>query len=156
MLIFPDAYWKVAVKINSREPAKTMAGIQEVWKKFSPDYPMEYQFLDENIDKMYVAEDKLSKLLWIFTTVAIFIGCLGLFGLATYAAEQRIKEVGIRKVLGADVGNLVMLLSRDFLLLVGIASVLAVPIAWWTMQNWWWILPIGYSVGFWRSNHFIV
>ena len=113
-----------------------MAGIQEVWKKFSPEYPLEYQFLDENINKMYVAEAKLSTLLWIFTALAIFVGCLGLFGLATYAAEQRIKEIGIRKVLGAGVGNLVILLSRDFLLLVGIAAVLAVPLAWWLMQNW--------------------
>jgi len=134
--IYPDAYWKVAVKINAREQAKTMAGIQEVWKKFSPEYPLEYQFLDENINKMYVAEAKLSTLLWIFTALAIFVGCLGLFGLATYAAEQRIKEIGIRKVLGAGVGNLVILLSRDFLLLVGIAAVLAVPLAWWLMQNW--------------------
>lgn len=134
--IFPNAYWKVAVKINTREQAKTMAGIQGVWKKFSPDYPLEYRFLDENIDKMYVAENKLSTLLWIFTAAAIFVGCLGLFGLATYAAEQRIKEVGIRKVLGANVANLVLLLSRDFLMLVGLASVLAIPLAWWAMQNW--------------------
>lgn len=134
--IFPDAYWKVALKINPRESAKTLAGIQEVWKRFSPDYPLEYQFLDENINKMYVAEDKLSTLLWIFTLMAIFVGCLGLFGLATYAAEQRIKEIGIRKVLGAGVAHLVVLLSRDFLMLVGIAAVLAIPLAWWVMQNW--------------------
>lgn len=134
--IFPDAYWKVALKINTKDASQTIAAVETVWKKFSPEFPMDYQFLDENFDKMYLSENKLSALLWIFTALAILVGCLGLFGLATYAAEQRVKEIGIRKVLGAGVHQLVVLLAKDFILLVVVASFIAIPIAWWSMHSW--------------------
>ncbi|WP_224998671.1 ABC transporter permease [Cesiribacter sp. SM1] len=151
--IYPGAYWKVAVKIETASASDAIAGVKGVWQQFSPDYPLEYNFLDESFGKMYKAEDKLKTLLWIFTGLAIFIGCLGLFGLAAYAAERRIKEIGIRKVLGASEQNIVMLLSGDFVKLVLISILIASPIAWYFMQQWlqdfayrinisWWIFAL--------------
>jgi len=134
--IYPNAAWKVAVKLKPGTISQSIAHIEKVWNSYSPDYPISYGFLDENYDKMYKSEQKLSALLWIFTGMAIFIGCLGLLGLATYAAQQRVKEIGIRKVLGASVGSIIGLLSREFILLVIISLIVAFPIAWWAMQNW--------------------
>ncbi|HEX8328834.1 MAG TPA: ABC transporter permease [Hymenobacter sp.] len=134
--IFPGAYWKVAVKLKADNFGSSVEGVKQVWAKFSPESPIEYKFLDDNFDQMYKAEDKLKSLLWIFTGIAIFVGCLGLFGLATYAAERRKKEIGIRKVLGASVGNIVGLLSKEFLVLVLVAAVIAFPAAWLAMSRW--------------------
>ncbi|UOQ54859.1 ABC transporter permease [Hymenobacter cellulosivorans] len=134
--IFPGAYWKVAVKLKTDDLGSTVEGVKQVWAKFSPDNPIEYKFLDDNFDQMYQAEDKLKSLLWAFTGVAIFVGCLGLFGLATYAAERRKKEIGIRKVLGADVASIVKLLSKEFMVLVLVASLIAFPVAWLAMSRW--------------------
>ena len=114
----------------------TIANIKNVWAKFTPDYPIEYKFMDENFDQYYKAEDKLEFLLWIFASLAIFIGCMGLFGLASYTAERRKKEIGIRKLLGASVENLVLLLSRDFTKLVVIALCIASPAAYYFMNVW--------------------
>jgi putative ABC transport system permease protein len=109
--------------------------------------------MDESYGAMYKSEEKLSELLWIFTIMAIIVGCMGLFGLAAFSAEQRTKEIGIRKVLGANILDIVGLLSRSFLVLVAIASLIAFPIAWWAMNNWlknfpyrimisWWVFAI--------------
>ncbi|AYA35976.1 FtsX-like permease family protein [Hymenobacter oligotrophus] len=134
--IFPGAYWKVAVKIKSDNLGSSVDGVKQVWAKFSPESPIEYKFLDDNFEEMYRAEDKLNTLLWVFTGIAIFVGCLGLFGLATYAAERRKKEIGIRKVLGADVSTIVGLLSKEFLKLVLVAAIIAFPVAWYVMHKW--------------------
>lgn len=134
--IYPSAAWKVAVKINSANAGNTINHIKTVWDRFSPDFPIEYKFLDENFEQMYNAEDKLKSLLTIFTSIAILIGCLGLFGLAAYAAERRRKEVGIRKVLGASVQGVVLLLSKDFLKLVMLSLIIASPVAWYFMNKW--------------------
>jgi len=134
--IFPAAAWKVAVKMNTTDAANTIHAINGVWSKYSPEYPLEYKFLDENFEQMYNAEDKLKSLLWIFTSMAIFVGCLGLLGLAAYAAERRKKEIGIRKVLGASVNGIVILLSKDFIKLVFLALLLASPLAWYFMNKW--------------------
>ncbi|WP_375436978.1 ABC transporter permease [uncultured Hymenobacter sp.] len=134
--IFPNAYWKVAVKLKAQNVGAGVEGVKQVWSKFSPDYPIEFKFMDDNFDQMYRSEDKLNTLLWIFTGIAIFVGCLGLFGLATYAAERRKKEIGIRKVLGADVSTIVGLLSKEFLLLVVVAAIIAFPVAWLAMHRW--------------------
>ncbi|WP_373059946.1 ABC transporter permease [Zunongwangia sp. H14] len=99
--IFPDAAWKVAVKLNTANLETSLTRVEHVWDNFSPDYPLEFKFLDENFEQMYQSEDKLRSLLAIFTAVAIFVGCLGLFGLAAFSAERRKREIGIRKVLGA-------------------------------------------------------
>ncbi|NEM98463.1 ABC transporter permease [Pontibacter burrus] len=136
MQIFPGAYFKVAVKIDGTNVANTISEVKEIWSKFSPDYPLEYIFMDENFDKMYKSEDKLKTLLWIFTGLAIFVACMGLFGLAAYAAERRKKEIGIRKVLGAENHTIVALLSKEFLVLVLVATLIAFPLAWYAMRAW--------------------
>jgi putative ABC transport system permease protein len=134
--IFPNAYWKVAVKMDAGNMAGTIEHVKSVWDKFAPDYPIEYIFMDENFEKMYLAEDKLKTLLWIFTGIAIFVACLGLFGLAAYAAERRRKEIGIRKVMGAENADIVALLSREFLALIIVSALIAFPLAWYAMQVW--------------------
>lgn len=145
LLIYPDANWKVAVKLRPEEMAGTIGQVRKVWKRFSPDFPLEYVFLDESFASMYQAEDKLRTLLWIFTGLAILIACLGLFGLSAYAAERRKKEIGIRKILGADTRGIVVLLSREFLYLVGVATLLAFPLAWYAMQLW--LQNFAYRIG---------
>ncbi|RYG22749.1 MAG: FtsX-like permease family protein, partial [Chitinophagaceae bacterium] len=134
--IYPQAYSKVAVKVKGRNLEKTIAGIKTLWTKFSPDYPIEYSFLDESFTKMYKAEDKLKTLILLFTAITIFVACLGLLGLAAYSAERRRKEIGIRKVLGASVNGVVILLSKDFVKLVFLSLVIASPIAWYFMSEW--------------------
>ncbi|WP_205500872.1 ABC transporter permease [Rufibacter psychrotolerans] len=134
--IFPGANWKVAVKLKGENVAAALAHVKEVWNTFSPEYPIEYKFMDQNFEAMYKAEDKLKTLLWIFTAMAIFVGCLGLYGLAAYAAERRKKEIGIRKIMGAETSSIVGLLARDFLVLVLIAAVIAFPLAWYAMRLW--------------------
>jgi putative ABC transport system permease protein len=106
------------------------------WHKLNPNEPFEYSFLDEDFQKNYQAENRLSAIVSYFTVIAILISCLGLFGLATFSAEQRTKEIGVRKVLGASVGNIVGLLSREFLKLVFIAIIISSPLAWWAMNKW--------------------
>ncbi|HET9824917.1 MAG TPA: FtsX-like permease family protein, partial [Chitinophagaceae bacterium] len=106
------------------------------WHKLNPNEPFEYSFLDEDFQKNYQAESRLSAIVGYFTVIAILISCLGLFGLATFSAEQRIKEIGVRKVLGASVTGIVTLLSKDFLKLVGISILIASPAAWWIMNRW--------------------
>lgn len=155
--IYPQVTFKVAVKVKTADMQGTIAFIKDTWNKFSPGYPLDYKFMDETYGKMYVNEGKLASLLWIFTAMAIFVGCMGLFGLAAFSAEQRTKEIGIRKVLGASVLNIMGLLSKNFVKLTLIASVIAFPIAWWAMNNWledfpyrvaisWWIFAIAVAV----------
>lgn len=134
--IYPDAYWKVAVKIRPENLAASINHVKEVWSTFSPDYPIDYIFMDDNFEKMYKEENKLKSLLSIFTAIAIFVACLGLFGLAAYAAERRKKEIGIRKVMGAEISSIVALLSKDFLKLVMVAALIAFPLALYAMQKW--------------------
>ncbi len=134
--IYPNAYWKVAVKMKTAGIESALAHVKKVWNRFTPDYPIEYNFLDENFDQMYKADDKLKTLLWVFTAITIFVTCLGLFGLITYAAERRKKEIGIRKVLGASVNGIALLLSKDFIKLVLLSLIIASPIAWYVMGGW--------------------
>ncbi|HEY4064228.1 MAG TPA: FtsX-like permease family protein [Puia sp.] len=110
--------------------------IRTVWQRDLPGTPFEYAFLDQEVQKQYESEITLSKIINVFTGMAILISCLGLFGLAAFSAEQRNKEIGIRKVLGASIPGVVRLLSKDFLRLVAIAFVIATPIAWWAMHEW--------------------
>jgi len=102
----------------------------------APGQPFSYTFLDADFNKIYDAEQRTGKLFITFAVFAIFIACLGLFGLVTYAAEQRTKEIGVRKVLGASVSGIVTMLSKDFAKLILIASLIAFPIAWWSMHKW--------------------
>lgn len=134
--LYPQVTYAVAAKLRTADIKNTIVYINRIWGQFSPAYPLSYKFMDESYGEMYKSEEKLSTLLWIFTAMAIAVGCMGLFGLATFSAEQRTKEIGIRKVLGANVFNIVELLSFNFLRLVFIASLIAFPIAWWAMNDW--------------------
>jgi putative ABC transport system permease protein len=147
--IYPRVTFKVAVKFNTSDAKNTITYINNIWNKFSPGYPLDYKFMDETYGKMYLSEQKLSTLLWSFTVMAILIGCMGLFALAALSAEQRIKEIGIRKVLGASVVSLIGLLAKNFLKLVLIASLLAFPVAWWATNNWLEDFPYRVNVSWW-------
>jgi putative ABC transport system permease protein len=126
----------VIVSINSKNYKPLIKKIGAIWHKHLPSVPFEYSFLDEAVQKQYETEITLSRIINSFTIIAIFISCLGLFGLAAFSAEQRRKEIGIRKVLGANVSGIVQLLSKDFLKLVLIAILISTPIAWWAMNKW--------------------
>ena len=126
----------ITVKFNAKNLPAVMAHLESVWKTFLPDRPFEYQFLDDYLDTFYQTDLKLRQLYAACTGLAIVIACLGLLGLIAYTAEVRTKEIGVRKVLGATEMNLVGLLTREFLVLVGVASLLAWPVAWWIMRGW--------------------
>ena len=147
--VYPQVLFAVALKLKTADMKNTIAHIDNVWSKFVPGYPLDYKFMDETYATMYKAEGKLSELLWIFTIMAIVVGCMGLFGLAAFSAEQRTKELGIRKVLGANAFDIVGLLSKNFLVLVGIASLIAFPIAWWAMNSWLKDFPYRVSISWW-------
>jgi predicted permease len=147
-------YSHAAIKLAAGEAPSTLTAIEHLWNKNFPEYVFEYQFLDESIANFYKQENQLAQLYKIFAGIAIFLGCLGLYGLASYMAAQRIKEVGIRKVLGASIGNIVYLFSKEFVALISIAFLIASPIAWYFMHNWlqdyafridisWWIFVAG-------------
>jgi putative ABC transport system permease protein len=129
-------YRVIAVRLTTGNPQEAISRIEAAWRKIAPKYPFTYEFLDQVYDNLYRAEHKQRTILGIFAGVAIFVACLGLFGLAAFTAEQRTKEVSVRKVLGASVGNVVVLLSRDFVKLVLVAIALAVPLSWYLMQRW--------------------
>ena len=124
------------VKIAPRKERETIAQIQELYSKFNPGYLFEYKFLDELYQAQYISEQRVSVISKYFAALAIIISCLGLFGLATFNAEVRTKEIGIRKVLGASVSNVMMMLSRDFVLLIIIAMLIGFPLAWIAMNAW--------------------
>ena len=115
---------------------QAVATLKEMWKDFAPEVPVQYSFLDEEYNDRYQTEERMSELFNLFTVVAIFVASLGLFALATFAAERRTKEIGIRKALGASVGEIISLLVREFLLLVSVANLIAWPVAWYLMRNW--------------------
>jgi putative ABC transport system permease protein len=115
---------------------KALAAITPVMEKYNPAYPFEYRFTDEEFNKKFEAENQVGKLSGIFAALAIFISCLGLFGLASFMAERRTKEIGVRKVLGATVSQVWLLLSKDFVLLVIISCIIASPLAFYFLQNW--------------------
>ncbi len=126
----------LVIKLQTDEMASTLANIETKWNEFDSSLPFSYTFLDEEFADMYKAELKLAQVFSIFAGLAIFIGCLGLFALASFMAEQRAKEIGIRKVLGASVNGIVFLLSKQFSRLVVLAFLLAVPLAWWGISTW--------------------
>lgn len=125
----------IKIRANTDIPA-TLAAIERAWTKTFPNGLLDAQFLDDNIQSFYQAENRLYRLFQIFAGLAILISCLGLFGLATFSAEQRTKEIGIRKVLGANVAGITLLLTKDFLKLVVLAILIAAPAAWWGMNQW--------------------
>ncbi|HMJ47149.1 MAG TPA: FtsX-like permease family protein, partial [Ferruginibacter sp.] len=150
--LFNDMYGKPDPVIFFNQPSRTgnmlvrikedkdlqqaLTKIGSVMDKDNPGYPFEYKFMDAEFDNIFRSEMMVSRLSRLFAGLTILISCLGLFGLAAYTAERRTKEIGIRKVLGATVQNVLFLLSADFLLLVFIAFIIAFPLAWWAMHSW--------------------
>jgi ABC-type antimicrobial peptide transport system permease subunit len=129
--------WNLIIRLNPKQNAKqSLSSIGQVWKKYVPEVPFDYKFLDEEFGRKFLNEERIGKLSSYFAVLAIFISCLGLFGMASFVAEQRTKEIGIRKVLGASVINLWRLLSKEFFLLVLLSCIIATPIALYYLNNW--------------------
>ena len=149
----------VSFKVNASNIPDVLKQVENKWKAMAPGMPYSYRFLDDAFNEMYSSEQRIGKIILIFSTLAILIACLGLFGLSTFIAEQRTKEIGIRKVLGSSVSSIVQLLSKDFIRLVAIAFVFAAPLAWWAMTKWlqdfanrtsisWWIFLLAGLLAF--------
>jgi putative ABC transport system permease protein len=143
----------LGIRVNTANLPALLSQIENKWKALAPAAKINYSFMDADFDASYRAEQRMGQIFIIFTSLAIIIACLGLFGLSAYAAEQRNKEIGIRKVLGANVLTIVRMLSVDFIKLVFISILIAVPLAWWVMNKWlqdfayrinipWWVLGI--------------
>lgn len=141
------------LRLQPGNPSKTLDAIHSAWKKIAPDYPLKYNFLEEDINRFYKSETRLSNIIGWAGGIAIFLGCLGLLGLSALAVVNRNKEIAIRKVLGASVSTIIRLLSKDFLKLVIVAIVIATPVTWWLMNKWlqgyaykinieWWVFGI--------------
>ncbi|HEX3165370.1 MAG TPA: ABC transporter permease [Chitinophagaceae bacterium] len=156
MFMFNQTKWgfgTVSVKINGSRAKDALTYIESVWKKINPGIPYEYEFLDDHFKEVYRADSQISTIVGALALLAIIISCLGLFGLASYAAEKKVKEVGIRKVLGASLQHIVFKLSKDFLKYVLIAALIALPLSWFAINKWlqdyayrveisWWIFLV--------------
>ena len=139
MLVYFDPGNSNSINIrlkSSVKPQQAIKAIEEIFKKYNPAVPFDYKFVDEEFGKKFLTEDLISRITNIFAGLAIFICCIGLAGLASFTIEKRIREIGIRKVMGATLQQLLLLISKDFLKLVLIAFVIATPLAWWFMNNW--------------------
>lgn len=150
-------YGNTSIKITGTNIPAALTHIEKTWQKFLPETPYQYNFLDENFERLYQSEERQKTIFTFFAFIAIFIACLGLFGLSAFAISQRIKEIGIRKVLGADVNTIVALLSKDFLKLVLLAAIIAFPVAWYAMDSWlqdfayrinvaWWVFIVAGTI----------
>jgi putative ABC transport system permease protein len=139
----------ISVRVDASHISTVISGMKSKWKSLTSGQPLDYSFMDEQFNKLYTAEQQTGRISISFALLAIAIACLGLFGLVTYAAEQRTKEIGIRKVLGANVPVIVTMIVRDFLKLVIVASIIAFPIAWWGMNKWLDHFAYRVSIGWW-------
>lgn len=154
---FSEGWQHIFIKVNASNVAHTINYIRTTSKEFAPEYPFEFSFLDKDINLLYESEQTLSKIISYFAFLAIFIACLGLFGLATFSTEQRTKEIGVRKVLGASVPGIIQLLSKEFTKWILVANLVAWPVAWYAMNKWlenfayhieisWWIFALAGSL----------
>ena len=133
---YKDYNYTCAIKLNTANLQQTMKGVEKLWNEYFPDYLYEQSFLDESIAKSYALENMMLKLIRIFSFIAIFIGCLGLYGLVKFMASQKTKEIGVRKVLGASVINIIGLFGKEISLLIAAAFVIAAPLGWYVMHGW--------------------
>jgi putative ABC transport system permease protein len=149
----PNSFSRISVRINTAQIAATLKFAEEAWHKHFPNALLQYSFLDERLDRQYQEEKLFGKIFMVFVALSLAVACLGLFGLAAFATEQRTKEIGIRKVLGATVANVIALLSKDFVKLVLAANLIAWPVAYFAMRQWlqnfayridlnWWIFVL--------------
>lgn len=156
-LFFGEEKGSVAIRLKTSDLPSLITQVENKWKSVVPGQPFNYSFMNDDFNKIYKSEQRIGKIAMSFSVLAIFIACLGLFGLVTYASEQRTKEIGIRKVLGATVTSIVGILSKDFLKLVIIAALIAFPVAWWAMSTWlqdfayrinisWWIFLLAIGI----------
>ncbi|NQT97434.1 MAG: FtsX-like permease family protein, partial [Candidatus Marinimicrobia bacterium] len=153
----PSQWHTLTLKLNPANTSATLLRLQKKWLTLVPDRPFDYIFLDDRLEESYQQEQELRSLTLAFSVLAIFIGCLGLFGMSSFTATSRTKEIGIRKVLGASVPTIVKLLSLETIALILIASLVAYPIAWYAMSNWLetfafrvpfnWLIPVLISAG---------
>ncbi|HET6568632.1 MAG TPA: ABC transporter permease [Rhodothermales bacterium] len=134
--IYPPAFGNLSVRIRPENAPDALDFMKQVWARWSPDWPFQYTFLDQDFARMYEADRKVGQIFSVFAGLAIFIACMGLFGLSSFAAERRTKEIGVRKVLGASVSGIVVMLSSDFLKLIAVGFVVAAPIGYLVMQRW--------------------
>ena len=152
-LVLKKTDWSISVRYDASDEAEVVDEIRNKWRLFVPEEPFDYAFMDDQFNDLYNGEKQTGQIFITFAILAILIASLGLFGLVTYAAAQRTREIGIRKVLGATVAGIVAMITKDFLKLVLIASLIAFPFAWWTMNRWlqgfayrieirWWIFLI--------------
>jgi putative ABC transport system permease protein len=151
MILILQPYGRLSIKISGHNVQSSINHIRNTWQRYLPNTPFDFSFLDVKFDQLYRSEQQQGNLFTIFSCIAIFIACLGLFGLSAFTITQRVKEIGVRKVLGASINQIVMELSKDFLKLVVVAAVIALPVAWYLMDKWltdfasrigisWWIL----------------
>ncbi|MEM1338819.1 MAG: ABC transporter permease [Bacteroidota bacterium] len=136
LVLNPDVYGFFSIKVQTSQLEKTLAVVQSEWEKFFPGNTFEYFFLDERFNEQYKADQQFGSAFGIFTSLAIFVACLGLFGLASYTTSQRTKEIGVRKVLGASVIRILTLLYKEFAMLLLLAFVISIPLAWYIITNW--------------------
>lgn len=156
LCIFNQTSWgfgEMSVKVKGKDSKQALASLEAIWNDLLPNETFRYSFLDQHFDELYKADGQVSEIVGVLAGLAIFVSCLGLFGLASYSAKRRVKEIGVRKVLGSSVANIVALLSKDFIKLVLIAILLASPIAWYAVNSWlidfayridveWWVFLI--------------
>jgi len=137
MLLYnPQNFRYAMIRIGGKNIPQTLGLLEKLWNKFAPEYPFEYHFLNEDFEEIYKRERQMGEVFRYFTFLAVFISCLGLFGLASFMAEQRTKEIGIRKVLGASVSGITILLSKEFTKWVLVANIIAWPVAYFAMNKW--------------------
>ena len=150
----PKLYKEIAIKVNAKNISEIMAKIQDAWLSVYPNEVFEYQFVEDKIAKFYEKEEQLTTLIQSFAIIAIFICCLGLYGMVSFMVTQRTKEIGVRKALGAGVDSIVFLFGKEFLTMVLVAFLISAPLIWYVMNNWlsnfayridlhWWILGSG-------------
>ncbi len=147
--IRPKNFHGLSARIRTENVPETLAFLKEKIIQFSPLFPFEYSFLDDDFDKLYQADRKVGQIVGIFSFLTIFVACLGLFGLASFTAEQKTKEIGIRKVLGSSISGIILLLSKEFLKWILVANVIAWPVAWYLSRNWMQNFAYRSSIGFW-------
>jgi hypothetical protein len=148
-----DWYSSIIIRTKAGKTKAALTGLEKLCKQLNPAFPFSYKFSDEEYANLYKSDEVIGRLSVIFAGLAIFISCLGLLGLSIFTASQRVKEIGVRKVLGASIGSLFTLLSKEFFMLVGLAFAIAAPLGWWAMDNWlnnfayrapipWWVFGV--------------
>ena len=158
MIYEPALLSAILIKIQPKNMAATLAQVEQKWTDIYPEYPFEYTFVDGLFDQLYLSEQRQTQVLGLFSCIAIFVAFMGIFGLAAFTAQNRTKEIGIRKVLGATVPGITLMFSKEFIQYVLFAGVIATPISWFIMQRWltnfayrieigWWLFALSGGLG---------